>query len=169
MIGAILAAGSLILSGISAIQGHKEKNNEKKANDVAARDAFSETSRALARRQEEEALAAAQQVHQISQDATSRRGSLAATAAGNGVEGATVNALDAELLRSEYNARDVVERNLAMTERQIEQSRHAAGSEMIGRINGATGASATATGVNIGGALTAFGYDWLKMKAPKGA
>lgn len=163
MIGAILEAGELILKGASALASHRGQSQQKKASDAAAVDAFSETSRALARQQEEAALASAQQVYQISQDATAQRGALTANAATAGVDGATVNALESDLMHSEFSARDIIDRNLAMTSTQIDQARRSAISEMNARKNGVQAPSSLATGLQIGGALTAFGYDWLKL------
>lgn len=166
MFGLVLAAGSLLLKGASAIANHNAQNKAKKANDIAAKDAFSQASRALSLRQEQEALAASQQVYQIGQATASQRGSLAASAASAGVGGNTVDVLDADLMRNEYSARDVVDRNLSMVDQQIEQQRKAAGAQMRGRISGVQGASNAATGIEIGGALASFGYDWLKLHPP---
>lgn len=163
MIGLILAGISAALSVGGAVAGASEKNKAASATRTAAKDSFLDTSHALALRSEQESLAAAQQVHQISQSSTYERGSLAAIAGASGVEGNTVDALDADLVKREYDARDIVDRNLVMTQQQIARNRSAAKNEMQSRINGAPGASNLATGIQIGGALTAFGYDWMRL------
>lgn len=162
----ILEAGKFLLDGAGALLGQHAQNAAASATRRAAQDAFSETSRALSLRADQEAQAAAQQVHALSQDTAYSRGALGANAASANVEGNTVNALDADLLSREFNARDVVTRNLAMTDDNIAQARRSAQAEAQSRINGAPAANPLATGLQLGGSLLAFGYDWMKLHPP---
>lgn len=163
MIGAILAAASLILDVGGKVAGGGAKNKEASATRKAAQADFSETARALALRQDQEAQASAQRVTAIVRETTGQRSSLRANAAAANVEGNTVDALDAQLMSESFQARDIVERNLTMTEANIAQNLRSAATTRQSRINGAQGASPLATGLGIAGSLTAFGYDWLRL------
>lgn len=162
----ILAAGKFLLDGASALAGHKAQGDAAKANVNSANAAFAEESRALALRQDQEAQANAQAVHQLSLGTDYTRGNLAANAASSNVEGNTVTALDANMLAQDFSARDVLSRNHAMTEQNIAQQRRAAQVERQSRINGTPQPSKAATAIQLGGSLAAFGYDWMKLRGP---
>lgn len=166
MIGLVIAAASAILQGVSAVEGASAANKAAKANKTAANAAFTETDRALGLRLDQEAQANAQAVHELSRDTTATRGALAANAGAAGVEGNTVDALDAGVLAQDFANRDILARNFAMTEQNIQQARREAIATRDSRINGVQGANPVATGLGLGNSLLAFGYDWMKMHPP---
>lgn len=166
MIGMVLAAASSLLGIAGDVAGASAANKAAKRNREAANRAFTEENRALSLRLDQEAQANAQAVHELSRDTASVRGSLAANAGAAGVEGNTVDALDADLLARDFANRDILARNFAMTEQNIAQARRQAIATRDNRANGVQGADPLATAIGIGGSLMAFGFDWLKMHPP---
>lgn len=166
MIGMVIAAASAILGAAGQAAGASAANKAAKANKAAANADFTEADRALGLRLDQEAMANAQAVHELSRDTTATLGSLTANAGAAGVEGNTVDALGADVLARDFANRDILSRNFAMTEQNIAQARRQAIATRDSRINGVQGANPAATALGIGGSLVAFGYDWLKMHPP---
>lgn len=166
MIGLVIAAASLILKAGSDIAGASAENAAAKRNTDAANAAFTEENRQLSLRLDQEAQANAQAVHELSKDTTAQVSSLDANAGAAGVSGNTVNALGADILSRDFQSRDVLARNFAMTEQNIAEARKQAATTRQSRINGVQPSNPLATGLGIGGSLVAFGYDWMKMHPP---
>lgn len=164
MIGLVIAAVSAALQGASAVANHNAGNKAAKANRESADAAFTDENRALSLRLDQEAQANAQAVHELAKDTTGMRGSLAANAGAAGVSGNSVAALDADLLSQDFAGRDILQRNFAMTEKNITEARRQAVTTRQSRINGVQPSSNMATGLQLGGALVSFGYDWMRIR-----
>lgn len=164
MIGAILGVGSALLGVGGAIADHKAQKKNAKAERAAARTTLTSQLRDLSLRGQQEMLAAAQEANLIKREGLRTRGSLAANAAASNVAGASVDALEAELLRNESEAMHVLDTNLSMTLDQITGHKRAAITEANNRIAGAPNPSALATGIRAGGSALSAGYEWMRLR-----
>ena len=159
--------GSLLVGAGSAVAQNSAQKRAAKNNRAAANDALVATLGQLSLRGSQEALAAAQRRNEVTTQALSARGSLAAAAGYSNVAGNSVAAAEAEVMRAEAASRQVIDANLANVFQQLEASRRSAFVDRDARASGIQGPSNVALGLNILGAGIGAANDWLRMQPPK--
>ena len=168
LIGGVMAGIDLAIGIGKAVAGHSAQDQQYRANRDAARSALRLKRRDLAIRSVEETTAARQQEGLAGEQALIASARTVASAAGAGVRGASVDALQDEIQGDLGRFRDSIDYNLTVTLDQIERMRAGAEAEAQARINSVARPGLLNTALQIGGAaLDTYGL-FRSYKKPVG-
>jgi hypothetical protein len=166
MLGAILAVGGALLGAAGKVSQHKADKKAARANRASALASMGDQLAALSDRETQERIAAAQQAFALMDQGAAARGTLAVGAAENNVAGATVDALNTEVLTQEWQSQRTLDQNLTNVMLEISRTRDAVGQQAADRIASVAPPSGLGTALGVGASLLGGAAQLGGMRPP---